>query len=147
MSEKEDRIFNIFKSGIDEAVAKSTEEEHLDSIQTYINIMEKVNQISYKVYASFNDVDASINYSMDLWSIPISDELAGRIYNYIGPYLELAKRELKEIAENILDSKTVGELLIKYNSLARIFNNNTFLENIVLFADIEIDGKTKELTK
>ena len=57
---EEDRIYEMFKNGIDEVAFKSIEEDDLDSIQTYINIMEKVNQLSYKVYASLNGVDSCV---------------------------------------------------------------------------------------
>lgn len=144
---EEDRIYEMFKNGIDEVAFKSIEEDDLDSIQTYINIMEKVNQLSYKVYASLNGVDSSINYSMNFYSIPISDELSERICDYIKPYLENAKSELKARIEDVLKSKTVGELLVKYSNLSRVFDNGIFIENIDLFADIEIGSKKKELTK
>ena len=132
---EEDRIHNKFKKCIEEEAIKSIEIEDLDSMQTYFNIWDRVEELSYELWNS------------DFYNAPISEELFERICDHIEPYLEDARSYLKVIIEDLLDSKSLGELMIKYNNLSYVFDNSTFLYNIDLFADIEIGSKKKELTK
>jgi hypothetical protein len=134
----ENRLFEVFKETID--LTKNYALEHkMDPVDTYVC----VNKAIEDAYKKLAFAQGMIGYcDLPYEAHPnLSDELTERIYAYIEPITNEARKALQKQVDNIVDSSTLGELLEKLDIFKKMLVDKGI--DSILYEDLEIKKRVK----
>ena len=142
VDEYNEKLIAIFLSEIN-ATLSECKAKNLKPVETYITVMKTLNKASI-------DFGCAIGIGVEevqatFYDIPLPEDVVVAVCDYLDDSLEEAREEVKKQAEDVLNSETIGELMIKYNNLSKTLDEISSIDCIGLFADIEVAKKT--LTK
>ena len=134
-TEYDNTLFEIFKREIDEAVIHCNK-NNLNTIDTYIFVNKKIELLYAKLSIAMGLIPNELSYNST--NYPVSENLLGRICDYVDELSNLARNEIKKIAEDVLESTTIEELQDKYNKLSRIMNELNENNSDFIYEGIEL---------
>lgn len=133
----DDSMFQIFKEVIDTAKDKA-KNLNLDPISTFIFINEQLKLAYIELALETGIIIKKEEYNDAHNKLIISERLNEKIYNYIEPISQKARKEIKLKAEKILEVTSLDELQKEYNNLMILLSDKTILANDYVFQDIEL---------
>lgn len=141
VNEYNEKLIDIFLREINITLSECKPKE-LGPVETYVNIINTLNKTSTKFGEA---IGMTGGYEISFNDIPLPESVVKGICDYIDEDLKEAREEVKKQAEDVLNSETVGELMIKYNILSKTLDKLTYIDCIDSFADVEVVKKA--LTK
>ena len=141
VDEYNEKLIAIFLSEIN-ATLSECKAKNLKPVETYVNIINTLNKTSGKLGEAIGMKDG---FAISFNDIPLPESVAKGICDYIDEDLKEAREEVKKQAEDVLNSETIGELMIKYEELSRTLDEIVSIDCIDSFADVEVVKKA--LTK
>lgn len=133
----DDAVFLIFKQIIDDAIEKC-KNDNLNPILTFIFVNDTLKSTYIDLALIKGIIKAKEGYNEAHIKLIISENVEERIYNYIAPITDLARKSIKKEAKNILYSSSLEELKSKYTKLSSLLSNKTIQENSYVYEGIQL---------
>jgi len=133
VTDYENKLFEIFKERIDLANKQATE-QNMDPVDRYVLVNNTIED-AYKKLAFAQGMIAYCDLPYEAHP-NLSDELTERIYTYIEPITNEARKVLQGQVDHIIDSSNLGELLEKLDEFKKMLSDKGI--DSILYEDLEI---------
>ena len=140
LKKQDESLFEIFKQLIDNAEIEA-KEKNLNPILTFIHINEKIEYGYIQLALAKGIIDNEEDYTEYHNQLIVSEKLLEKIYTYIEPITQNARKEIKIKVDYTLNSPTLEELKERYEILMELLSNNTIQKNSYVYEELKLKPK------
>ena len=140
LKKQDESLFEIFKQLIDNAEIEA-KEKNLNPILTFIHINEKIEYGYIQLALAKGIIDNEEDYTEYHNQLIVSEKLLEKIYTYIEPITQNARKEIKIKVDYTLNSHTLEELKERYEILMELLSNNTIQKNSYVYEELKLKPK------
>lgn len=140
LKKQDESLFEIFKQLIDNAEIEA-KEKNLNPILTFIHINERIEYGYIQLALAKGIIDNEEDYTEYHNQLIVSEKLLEKIYTYIEPITQNARKEIKIKVDYTLNSPTLEELKERYEILMELLSNNTIQKNSYVYEELKLKPK------
>jgi hypothetical protein len=131
------------KECIDKA-AKEAREQKLNPIKRFAYVVDKYYQSLYEIYEIDDRWKEGCHTSYDFDGI-VDEEVEQFALKYLDPYFQDLINEVRILAQNVVNSKYIGELMNNLDILLEFMKKPIIDNYSTLIKDVEIHEKRKKI--